>query len=170
MRTKLKDFLKTEKGIFGLVMFIFSVACIITASKLPMIIGATLRSGFFPIVISILLLLFSVVYFIQEYRGYLPVEKGKEPDEGKKASDEKKKTLIWGIGFPLGLAGLAILANVLGIYIVIAAILFVFFRIFDKFSMKKSVLLTVIYVAVLYMIFSFWLMVPFPTFLNLGLF
>ena len=172
MKSKFKSFARTTPFLIGAIMCCLAIACIIAALTLPLIEDEIyLREGFFPLICSSLLLIFSALYLVQRYRGFDPEAVAVAATDEEKAEKKKKKIdyFLWVFVMPLGLALATYLMTWLGTYVVIAGILLVWFKIFAGFKWLKTIIMMAAYLVVLYLVFTWWLMVPFPTFLGLGI-
>lgn len=133
-------------------------------------------SGFLPLVSGSMLIICSLFWIRDIITDEKEINDIDEKDEthfvvqteenGKKKiylSDTVKYLVI----LPIALIIMIKLIEILGMYFVMTAFLFLWFKVIDKFSLMKSVFLTLSIMIVLYLVFSVWLQVPYPSLFDL---
>ncbi|SFP70053.1 Tripartite tricarboxylate transporter TctB family protein [Oscillibacter sp. PC13] len=108
--------------------------------------GISIGGGFMPLLCGGLVTLFSVLMLISKIK------------KGEKAEKFDKKALI-PVGAMIAILLCNYLVSLLGACIVVA---FLWLKFIEKYSVRKSLLVSVIMFAAVYGIFRLWLNVPFP--------
>lgn len=110
--------------------------------------------GFFPILAGALTVLFSLIILRKNL---------KEQTDNKMT----KSNLKWLFIVPLIVLIIVFAMNYLGMMVSLAIFLLFWFKRIEKFSWKKTIILTMSIMVVLYFVFAAWLKVPFPKFFGL---
>ncbi|MPN09199.1 hypothetical protein SDC9_156488 [bioreactor metagenome] len=102
------------------------------------------ESGFFPCIVGIVMILTSIIAFVQSFREGAPNYQFQD---------------YWPL---LGVLGIVLSAFIIGL--VVAAILFVpvWLKVVEKEGWKNTLIVTAVMVAIVLGVFVFWLRVPFP--------
>lgn len=139
---------------FVLFLFILSSIFLFISFGLPltsMNIGA-LGAGFFPRIISILLVVLSGFYFIQILRN--------KPD--KDAESLKKEAVLKQIAIIILLIATLLLTQILGMLFSIGIFMFVTLTLILKIQKVNSFLFTILILVIMYIIFVIWLEASLP--------
>ena len=77
--------------------------------------------------------------------------------------NKENPSYIWASFHPL-LAAIAVVlaALIIGFFLALALFIFLWIKVYEKYSWSKAVITTVVTIAIFYGIFSLWLRVPFP--------
>ncbi len=141
--------------IFSLLVLIVGIVWMINGIRLELWAGITPAPGLFPLAVGILLSILAVCNVIKLA--------AKKEDATKMDSSERKTVLLYLAGAVL----CALCISFLGMMVtLIGGLVFWFLRI-AHYPIKRTILLTIGIVAVIYGIFVLWLGVPFPTFFGL---
>lgn len=154
--------------IFSLVLIVVSVAWIFEGIQLGLWIpGVSAGSGFVPAVFAALTLVSSLFVI------YSSVKKRRAPADAAPAQEQEQEGTKDG-GEKTGLAKLGTLVPVLfcvgaivclqlfGLVITVFAISFLWLMFVSSQGLKKSLLVAVLITLFIYMVFEFWLKIPFP--------
>lgn len=140
---------------FSLLLVTLGCAWTISGVRLGIWRGATPASGFFPLVVGLLLTVLSCFNFIKQV---------KEIEKTKKLSLNECKIVIYYICCAVACA-LAI--NLVGMFLTIIVGVILWFVFVAKYSYRRAFLLTLCIIVVIYAVFVLWLKIPFPKFLGL---
>ena len=141
--------------LFDILLLILGIYWDVTAfTKLPIWRGTSIAGGLIPAVASTIMIILLLYRIFQRFR-----------------SGEMSGTVIaqsfrefdWKGFLPI-LIGICIIfvSKVLGLYITLAVMLFLWLKILSKCSVVRALVMTVIVMAVIYGIFIAWLHVPLP--------
>lgn len=104
--------------------------------------------GFFPVLVGMLTILFSILLF--------------KESRMKKNSNMKKEELKWLIKVPLMAFVIVFAMNYVGTIVALFVFFLLWFKLIEKFNWKKTLILSICIMLVIYLIFVRWLQVPFP--------
>ena len=141
--------------LFELFLLIVAIYWDVTAvTKLPLWRGTSIAGGLLPAAVSTITIILIVYRMIKHY---------KNGDFNKAYFTESFREVKWKSYLPI-LIGIAVVlvAKVLGLFITLTIMLFLWLKFLSGCSWGKSVLITVIVMAVIYGIFIAWLVVPLP--------
>ena len=139
--------------IFEIFLLIVAIYWDVTAfTTLPLWKGTSIAGGMVPAIISTIMIILIVYRLIKQYKNG---ELTKEYIAGS------AKDINWKSYLPI-LIAVVLLAKVLGLFITLTIMLFLWLRFLSGCSWGKSLLITAIVMAVIYGIFIAWLVVPLP--------
>lgn len=149
--------------IFSLVLIVISIAWMIEGVKLGLWIpGVSAGSGFIPAVFAVLTLVSSLVVIYSSWKkrkaaADAPVEVQKETESPKRGL-AKLGTLV-----PvLFCVGAIVCLQLFGLVITVFAISFLWLMFVSDQGLKKSLFVGFLITLFIYMVFEFWLKIPFP--------
>lgn len=134
--------------VIGLYWFVTSV------TSLTLFQGMSIGGGLLPAFVSGVLIILVIVEIIGKFRK----EKINKEYFTKSIKDVQWKDMIpWGIGI------LCLVGNyVIGLFLTMTIMLFCWLKFLSKYSWKKSILVTVCWMAFLFAVFKLWLQLPLP--------
>ncbi len=150
--------------IASLILIVLSIIWIVEGIRLGLWIpGVSAGSGFVPAAFAALTLVSSiyVIYTVikkNKASAVLTADAEISGTDSEKSRTELLKTLV-PIAFCVG--GIFCL-QLFGLVITVAAISFLWMRFVSKMEMKKVLIFTVAITAFIYLVFEFWLKIPFP--------
>lgn len=154
--------------IFSLVLIVVSIAWIFEGIRLGLWIpGVSAGSGFIPAVFAALTLVSSLFVIYSSFKKHrapaaeaAPVQ---EREEDHNVSAEKMGLAKLGTLVPVlfGIGGIFCL-QLFGLVITVFAISFLWLMFVSSQGFKKSLLIAVLITLFIYMVFEFWLKIPFP--------
>ncbi len=100
--------------------------------------------GFFPAIIAVLLIIASIIAFVQDFKSEAP-----------------KYSLIY-LHPIIAVLAILLLSNLLGMMISLLLFLFLWLKLYENTSWTFSIVFSVSTMVVVYLVFAFWLDVPFP--------
>jgi hypothetical protein len=135
----------TEKLVLAVVLFVIAILFAVFAPKYDL-----MKSGLFPLILAIMMGVSLLFVLFSETRGFIRLKRLKKAVNNDKANGWIQ---YWPTMIFLGVYALAMFA--LGFYVGNLVMVTVFFKIFDKYKLGKSVLMGVIFTAAVYLIFTF---------------
>lgn len=151
--------------IFSLVLIVVSIAWIFEGIQLGLWIpGVSAGSGFVPAVFAVLTLVSSLVVIYISWKKN-KVSTGSAPAEEVQIEEDSQKTGLakFGTAVPvLFCVGGIVCLQLFGLVITVFAISFLWLMFVSNQGLKKSLLITAAITLFIYMVFEFWLKIPFP--------
>lgn len=152
--------------IFSLVLIVVSIAWIFEGIQLGLWIpGVSAGSGFVPAVFAALTLvssLFVIYSSVKKRRAPADAAPAQEEEETK-GGEEKTGLAKLGTLVPvLFCIGAIVCLQLFGLVITVFAISFLWLMFVSCQGLKKSLLVAVLITLFIYMVFEFWLKIPFP--------
>ncbi len=148
----MKKFLNTER-ITAIIWFLLAVVVFISASRMPKPLLDPVGPGLFPKVVSIMIMVISTIHFLLN---------GDMPETVKKELHWKNVAILAGL-----IIAYILLFPRIGFPVATTAFLFAFSTIFDSRPMsekwKANILFSIVFMAVLYLIFKVLLGIMLPT-------
>ena len=138
--------------------------------------GGRIGSGFLPLVSGSMLIICNLFWIrnmiTEEKKTDEPIEKSEMYISVQIKENGKKKiylsdTIKYLVILPIFLIIMVKMIEILGMYFIMTLFLFTWFMVIDKFGFLKSIVLTVCIMVVLYLVFTVWLQVPYPSLLDL---
>ena len=141
--------------IFELILLVIGLYWFGTAVfTLPLWKGNSLAGGLLPAVVSAIFIILLLFRIVNELRS------GKV---NKAYFKESFKTIDWKCMVPLLVALVVIVGmKLIGLFLTLTIMLFCWLKFLSGYSWKKSLIVTVCVMAVLYGVFRLWLVVPLP--------
>ena len=126
--------------------------------------GVSADSGFIPTVFSVVMLVCAVIMLAQTLQKRKSGEVPADTESGEKAAGIKEQLPAFCRKYSIVLfcIGGILCLQYLGLVPMCFLLVFCWMKFMNRFSWLKSILITVIATACIYMIFDFWLKIPFP--------
>lgn len=152
--------------IFSLVLIVVSVAWIFEGIQLGLWIpGVSAGSGFVPAVFAALTLVSSLFVIYSSVKKRRAAAEAAPAPEQEETGDGGQKTGLakFGTLVPvLFCVGAIVCLQLFGLVITVFAISFLWLMYVSSQGLKKSLLVAVLITLFIYMVFEFWLKIPFP--------
>lgn len=150
--------------IASLVLIVISVIWIAEGLRLGLWIpGVSAGSGFVPAAFAALTLVSSIYVIYAAVKKHKASAVSAADAEASKADKESSKTEEMKSLIPIGFCiGGIFCLQLFGLVITVAAISFLWMRFVSKMEMKKTLLFTIAITLFIYLVFEFWLKIPFP--------
>ncbi|WP_428912403.1 tripartite tricarboxylate transporter TctB family protein [Niallia sp. Krafla_26] len=136
-------------------LFLMSTVFFVASFNLSMTVtGGLLGAGFFPRVISVLVMIMTLFYFITTFRNNDKQETSKPIDKQK-----VKVQLLFCLALLVTLA----LINLLGMLVSLGLFMIAILKFFEKMSWRRSIIFTIAMMVLIHVVFVRWLGLVMPT-------
>lgn len=144
--------MKRAEKIFTIFLFLFSLVVIREGVSIPKMSEFTIGPGLLPLIIGIMMAIFSIVLFISNFKREKTTDKPFITKDG----------LVRLSMFIILLIGSLLLNQWLGLVIPLILFMTLIFRFIEKYSWFTSIRVSVISNIIFYLLFNTWLGVPLP--------